>query len=158
MMQINLTLIGQLITFSVFIWFTMKYVWPPIKKAMDEREKRIADGLAAADQSQRDLELAKHRSVEILQEAKLEASRIVDQANKRAVRIVEESKETARQEGERILQATQAEIAQQIAQAKRDLHNQVSELALSMAEKIVQRDIDANAHRKLLEQMVAEIS
>ena len=156
-MDINITLLGQLITFAVFVWFTMKYVWPPIMKAMQEREQKIADGLAAAEKASRDLELAQHRSVEIIQEAKLEASRILDAANKRALRIVEDSKEAARVEGERLLQAAKTEIDQHVNQVKRDLQNQVTDLAISMAEKIVQRDIDAATHRKLLDQLVAEI-
>lgn len=156
-MDINFTLVGQFITFAVFVWFTMKYVWPPIIKAMREREKRIADGLAAADRGQRDLELAKHKSIELIQEAKLEASRIIDQANKRGLRIVEESKENARVEGERMIAAAKMEMEQQMNQAKRDLQHQVSALAVEMAEKIIQRDIDANVHRKLLDQLVAEM-
>lgn len=156
-MQINFTLIGQLITFAVLVLFTMKYVWPPITKAMQEREKRIADGLAAGEKGQRDLELAKHKSVEIIQEAKLEASKIIDQANKRALRIIEEGKENARQEGERLLLAAKDDIDQLINQAKRELQNQAGELAITMAEKIMQRDFDDKTHRKLLDQLVAEI-
>lgn len=157
MMSINLTLLGQMLTFAIFVAFTMKYVWPPITKAMQEREKRIADGLAAADRGQRDLELAQHKSVEILQEAKVRASHIIDQANKRAQHIVEEAKEQARQEGQRLLAHAQSEITQQVNQAKRELQTQVSELALKMAEKIVQRDIDARTHQQLLNNLVTEI-
>lgn len=153
----NSTFIGQMLTFAVFVWFTMKYVWPHIIKAMREREKRIADGLAAAEKGQRDLELAQHKSVEIIQEAKLEASRLIDQANKRSARIIEDAKETARQEGERLIASAKADIEQQTLQAKRELQNQISDLAISMAEKIIQQDIDPKTHKKLLDQMVAEI-
>lgn len=156
-MDINITLLGQTLTFAVFVWFTMKYVWPPIIKAMREREKRIADGLAAAEKAQRDLELARHKSLEILQEAKLEASRLIDQANKRAMRIIEDGKESARQESERILLAGKADVEQQMIQAKRELQAQISDLAIAMAEKIIQEDIDPKIHKKLLDQMVAEI-
>jgi F-type H+-transporting ATPase subunit b len=157
MMDINFTLIGQILTFVVFIWFTLKYVWPPITKAMQEREQHIADGLAAADKGQRDLELATHKSVEILQEAKINAARIVDQANKRGSRIIEESKESARQESQRLIDQAYAEIEQHVNQVKRDLQKQAADLALIMAEKIVQRDIDANTHKQLLAGLVTEI-
>lgn len=156
-MEINFTIIGQLITFAVLVFFTMKYVWPPITQAMHEREKKIADGLAAAEKGQRDLELAEHKSVEIIQAAKIEAAHIVEQANKRAQRIIEEEKENARKEGERLIHSAQDEIEQMINQAKRDLQNQTAELAISMAQKIMQRDIDANTQRKLLDQIAAEI-
>lgn len=156
-MDINVTLFGQMITFAVFVWFTMKYVWPPITKAMQEREKKIADGLAAGEKGQRDLELARHKSIEIIQEAKTEAARIIDQANKRAQRIVEEGKVNARLEGDRLLQAARADIDQLMVKTKRDLQHQVSGLAIIMAEKIIQRDIDTNTHRELLEQIVTEI-
>ncbi len=157
MMDINFTLIGQILTFVVFIWFTLKYVWPPITKAMQEREKRIADGLAAADKGQRDLELATHKSVEIMQEAKVNAARIVEQANKRATRIVEEAKENARLESQRLIDQAYAEIEQHVNHVKRELQKQAASLALTMAEKIVQRDIDSNTHKQLLEGLVTEI-
>lgn len=156
-MEINFTLIGQLITFAVLVFFTMKYVWPPILKAMQEREKTIADGLAAAEKGQRDLELARHKSKEIIQEAKLEGSRIIDQANKRATNIIAEGKQTAKQEVDRMLAAAKEDISQMTQQAKRELQNHISELAISMAEKVLQRGIDADTHRKLLDKMVAEI-
>lgn len=156
-MDINATLIGQMITFVVFVVFTMKYVWPPITKALQDREKKIADGLAAAERGENSLELAKHKSVEILQEAKANSAQIVEQAHARAAHIVEEAKDVARQEGHRIITHAQSEIAQQFNQAKQQLQNQVSALALSMAEKIVQHDIDAATHRKLLDKMVEEI-
>lgn len=156
-MEINFTLIGQLITFAVLVIFTMKYVWPPITKAMQVREKRIADGLAAAERGHKDLELARQQAITQLQEAKQEASRIIDSANKRATSIIEESKDTARTEGARIIQTARGEIEQMVNKAKGELQSQVSELAIAMAEKILQRDIDATTHRKLLDQFVAEI-
>ncbi len=156
-MDINATLIGQMITFIVFIAFTMKYVWPAITKAMDDREKTIADGLAAAEKGQRDLELAQHKSVEILQEAKLEATRLIDQANKRANRIVEESKDDARVENERILARAQEEVEQLIIKTQVQLKDQTAGIALGIAEKIVERDIDPKTHQQLLDKMLAEI-
>lgn len=156
-MNLNATLLGQMITFAVFIWFTMKYVWPHITKAMDEREKKIADGLAAADKAQRDLELAKHKSVEILQEAKIKAGQIIDQANKRSTHIVEEAKEMAREEGKRLVAAAHLDIDQERQQAKVELQHEASLLALSIAEKIIQREIDGKTHQQLLSKMVEEI-
>jgi len=156
-MDINATLIGQMITFVVFVVFTMKYVWPPITKALQDREKKIADGLAAAERGENSLELAKHKSVEILQEAKQSSAQIVEQAHIRAAHIVDEAKEIARQEGDRIIAHAQTEITQQFNHAKQQLQDQVATLALNMAEKIVQHDIDAATHRKLLDKMVAEI-
>lgn len=153
-MDINMTLVGQMITFVIFIWFTMKYVWPAITKAMDEREKKIADGLAAAEKGQRDLELAKHKSVEILQEAKLEASRIIDVANQRSLRIVEEAKEHARNEGKRIIAHAEEDISQQKTAAKRELQNNAINLAVQMAEKLLQRDVDKASHEKILQNLI----
>ena len=156
-MDINATLIGQMITFIVFIAFTMKFVWPAITKAMDDREKTIADGLAAAEKGQRDLELAQHKSIEIIQEAKLEATRLIDQANKRANRIVGESKDDARIEGDRILERAQEEVEQLMIKTKAQLKDQTASIALDMAEKIIEHDIDQKTHQKLLDKMLAEI-
>lgn len=157
MMSINATLIGQMITFAVFVWFTMKYVWPPITKAMQDREKRIADGLAAAERGQRDLELAKTRATEIVQEARQEATRIVDAANKRAATIVDEAKVAAREEGQRLINHAKSEITQEINEAKRQLQTQVANVAISIAEKLVQKDIDMSTHQQLLDKAVSEI-
>lgn len=157
MMDVNATLIGQMITFAVFVLFTMKYVWPPITKAMQDREKKIADGLAAAEKGQRDLELAQHKSIEIIQEAKVAAAKIIDSAHQRATRIVEDAKENARVESHHLIEHAQAEIEQKVNRARRDLQADVSNLALQMAEKIVQRDIDAKTHQQLLNNMLMEI-
>ena len=110
-MEINATLVGQLITFALLVWFTMKYVWPPITKAMTERQKQIAAGLEASDRSKRELEEAEQQALAIIREAKLEASQVIDQAHKRSVRIVEEAKENARSESLRILEHAQDQIA-----------------------------------------------
>src|SRR3990167_8035414 len=111
-MSINLTLIGQMITFLIFIWFTMRYVWPPIIKAIHDRQKQIADGLAASERGKRELELAQHKSVELLRDAKFSASQIIEQANKRAMQIVEEAKEQARVESQHILDNASREVSQ----------------------------------------------
>ena len=156
-MDLNATLIGQMITFAVFVIFTMKYVWPPITKAMQDREKKIADGLAAGEKGEHDLHLAKNKSIEILQEAKTTATQIITQAHSRADHIVEEAKHTAKKEGERLIAHAQNEIEQYLNEARRQLQSQIANLALGIAEKIVQRDIDPATHKQLLDKMVEEI-
>jgi F-type H+-transporting ATPase subunit b len=156
-MDINLTLVGQMLTFVVFVWFTMKFVWPPITKAMSDREKKIADGLAAGERGERDLELARAKSTAILQEAKVEAARILDQANQRGDRIVVEARDQGQAERRRLLAHAQQEMEQQVSQTQRELQQKVSGLAISIAEKIVQRDIDESVHRQWLDQAIAEI-
>lgn len=156
-MDINATLIGQLLTFLILIWFTMKYVWPPITKAMQEREKKIAAGLEASERSKRELEHAEHKALTIIRDAKLEASQIVDQAHKRFAQIVDEAKENARIESGRILEHAQDEIAREITQAKEALRKQLASLAIAGAEKIIQRNLDASAQAALLDEFAAEI-
>jgi len=156
-MNINATLLGQTIMFAMFVWFCMKFVWPPIMAALEERKKQIADGLAAAERGKHDLELAAHRSADILREAKGKAAEIIAQSDKRATEIVEAAKEQARIEGERIANAAKAEIEQEVFRAKEQLRTQVSAIALAGAGKILGREIDAKAHNDLLEKLVAEI-
>lgn len=156
-MEINATLIGQLITFAILVWFTMKYVWPPITTAMAEREKKIAAGLEAADRSKRELEHAEKEALTIIHNAKLEASRIVDQAHKRFAQIVDESKESARVESDRILSLAQDEIAREVNQAKEKLRKQLAALAMAGAEKIINRNLDASTQAGLLDEIVSEI-
>lgn len=156
-MNINLTLLGQMITFAIFVWFTMKYVWPPITKALSERQKKIADGLAAAEQGQRDQELAERKSAELLRETKLKASQIIEEANKRAGNITEEAKESAREEGQRIIHHAHEQIEQEVVKAKQDLQNQVGRLVIDTAEKILARSIDADKHQDLIQQAVKEV-
>jgi F-type H+-transporting ATPase subunit b len=156
-MDINATLIGQLLTFLILIWFTMKYVWPPITKAMQDREKKIAAGLEAAERSKRELEQAEHKALTIIRDAKLESSQIIDQAHKRSTHIVEEAKENARVESGRILERAQEEIAREITQAKEALRKQLATLVIAGAEKIIQRNLDASAQAALLDEFAAEI-
>lgn len=156
-MDINATLIGQLLTFLILIWFTMKYVWPPITKAMQDREKKIAAGLEAAERSKRELEQAEHKALTIVHDAKLESSQIIDQAHKRSTHIVEEAKENARIESGRILERAQEDIAREITQAKEALRKQLATLAIAGAEKIIQRNLDASAQAALLDEFAAEI-
>ena len=156
-MNINLTLIGQTLTFIVFVWFTMKFVWPPIMTALNERKKKIADGLAAAERGAHEKELAEKKAAEVLHEAKQQAQDIINQAQKRASEIVEESKQTARGEAERIVSAANAEIEQEVNRAREELRGQVANLAVAGASKILKREIDAKANEDLLKDLVAQI-
>lgn len=154
-MNINLTLIGQMIVFALFVMFCMKYIWPLLVGAMKERAEKIADGLEAADRADKDLELAKERAGKSLREAKEQAAGIIDSANKRASQIVEEAKDQAREEGERLKAAAQAEIEQEINRAKEHLRGQVASLAIAGAEKVLEASIDENAHKDLVEKLAA---
>lgn len=156
-MNINATLIGQSIAFFLFVWFCLKFIWPPLINALNERKKVIADGLAAAERGQHEQELAQKRAAEVLHEAKQQASEIIGRAEKRANEIVEEAKTDAKQEGGRILTAAQAEIDQEVHRAREALRTQVVGIALAGAEKVLEREIDANTHNDLLNKLVAEI-
>jgi len=156
-MEINATFFGQLITFIILVWFTMKYVWPPITKAMHEREKKIAHGLEAAERSKRELEHAEHKALNIIREAKVEASQFIDQAHKRSAQIVEEAKENARTEGNRIIELAKEDIQREVMQAKEVLRKQLAELVMAGAEKIIQRNLDATTQTALLNEIVSEI-
>lgn len=149
-MNINFTLISQAIAFSVFIWFTIKYVWPPLLRAIEERQKNIADGLAAGERGRQELELASHRSSDVLKDAKQRASEIIAQAEKRATEVIEEAKKTAKEEGDRIVAGAKADIEHEIFSAKEVLRQQVGELAVAGAAKILRREVDAKAHADLL--------
>jgi len=156
-MNINLTLIGQSITFIVFVWFCMKFVWPPIMGALQERQKKIADGLAAAERGQHEQELAEKRAAEHLHEAKEQAGEIIAQAQKRASEIVDEAKDDARTEGSRLVAAAQSEIDQEVHRAKEVLRQQVASIAVAGASKVLEREIDESAHDDILGKLVAEI-
>ena len=156
-MNINLTLIGQMIAFVGFVLFCMKYVWPPIMAAMAEREKKIADGLAAADRASHDLELAKEKAVERLTTAKHEAAAIVDAANKRSGQIVDEAKSAAVVEANRVKASAQAEIEQETNRAREHLRGQVAALSLAGAEKVLGAAIDHKAHAELVDKLAAEL-
>ena len=156
-MNINLTLIAQLVSFAVFVWFTMKFVWPPLVKAMEERKARIADGLAAAERGQHEQQLAQQRAKEYLHEAKQQAAQITAKAEKQAALIVEEAKEKAQQEGDRQLAAAQAEIEQEMNRAREELREKVAQLAIAGAEKILRKEIDAEAHKDIVEAVARQI-
>jgi F-type H+-transporting ATPase subunit b len=156
-MNFNATLIGQSITFLVFVWFCMKFVWPPIMNALAERKAKIADGLAAADRGQHEQELAKKRATETLQEAKLQATEIIGRAEKRAAGIVEEAKNEAIEEGNRMKAAAQAEIEREVNRARETLRGQVVEIATAGAARILKRELDASANDELIKDLVARI-
>ena len=156
-MNINFTLIAQAIAFAVLIWFTVKFVWPPLLKAIETRQKEIADGLAAASEGRSALEVAAKKSEVTLNEAKQKASEIVGQAEKRATQIVEEAKGNAKTEGERILTGAKAEIDQEVNRAKESLRAQVAALAIAGAEKILRKEIDGKAHSEMLSKLAAEL-
>lgn len=156
-MNINMTLIGQSITFAFFVWFCMKFVWPPIIGALEARKKLIADGLAAADRGKHELELAARRASETMHDAKLKASEIIAQADKRASQIVEESKSVAKVEGDRIITAAKAEIEQESHRAREALRGDVAALVIAGAGKVLRREVDAKAHADLLEAVKNEL-
>lgn len=156
-MEINATLIGQLITFTILVWFTMKYVWPPIVKAMNDREKKIAGGLEAAEHGKRELEMAERKALIIIREAKEEAARIIELTHKRATTLIDEAKENARIEGKRIVERAHEEIAREVTQTKEALRKQLAALAVAGAEKIIKRSLDAKTHAALLDEFAAEI-
>jgi len=154
--NINLTIFGQVLAFIAFVAFCMRYVWPPILAAMEERQKKIADGLAAADRASHDLELAHKEAVDRLAEAKKDAASIVEAANKRAAAVVDEAKVAAVAEADRVKELASAEVEREKAQAKEQLLTQVSSLAIAGAEKVLAAEVDADKHAALLEQLVKE--
>ena len=156
-MDINFTMIAQALSFAILIWFTARFVWPPLMSAVESRQKTIADGLAAGERGKHDLELAAKRSAELLREAKEKAADIIALGDKRASEIVEEAKAQAQIEGARILATAKAEIDQEVFRAKEQLRTQVTSVALAGASKILGREIDAKAHNDLLEKLLVEI-
>nr|WP_248287134.1 MULTISPECIES: F0F1 ATP synthase subunit B [Chromohalobacter] len=153
----NLTLIGQAIAFAVFVWFCMKFVWPPVMQALQERQKKIADGLDAASRATRDLELAQEQSAEQLKESKEQAAEIIEQAHKRANQMIEEARDNARLEGERMIESARGEIEQETQRAKEELRAQVATLAIQGAERILDSSIDEAKHRELVDKLAAEL-
>ena len=156
-MNINFTLIAQALTFAAFIGFTIKFVWPYLLRAIEERQKTIADGLAAAEQGKRSLEVSTRQAEESVKQGRDRAAEIVAQAEKRAGQMVEEARAQAKEEGNREKAAAQAEIEQQVARAREALREQVATLAVAGAEKILRREVDAKAHAELLAQLKQEL-
>ena len=156
-MNINLTLIGQSITFFVFIWFCYQYIWPPLINALEARKQKIADGLAAAEHGKHEQELAEERAKEILREAKDQAGEIISRAEKRGAEMIDEAKDDARAEGARMLTAARAEIDQEVNRAKEDLRGKVVSIAVAGAGKVLEREVDAATHAEMLNKLAAEI-
>jgi F-type H+-transporting ATPase subunit b len=156
-MNINLTLLAQAMSFAILIWFTVKFVWPPLLNAVETRQKQIADGLAAGERGRHELELAAKRASQEMHGAKEKASEIIAQAEKRASEIVEEAKNNAKAEGDRIVAGAKAEIEQEVNRAKEGLRQQVAGLAIAGAEKILRREIDAKAHAEMLGAIAQEL-
>jgi len=156
-MDINMSLIGQMITFAVLVWVSMKFVFPSLNAALDERAKRIADGLAAADQGQAAMVMAEKRASEALAGAREEASQRVADAEKRAQLVAEEIKADAQAEADRIIAQAKADADQQLAKAREALRAQVADLAVKGAEQILKREVNASAHADLLSRLSVEL-
>lgn len=156
-MNLNLTLLGQAIAFTIFVLFCMKHVWPPVMAALRERQEKIAQGLADAEQGAQRREEAEAEIATMLQDAKAQAAEIVAQAQKRGNEIIEESKSTARSEGERLKAAAQAEIEQEVVGAREALRKQVGSIAVDGARKILGSEVNADAHAKVIDDLVGQI-
>jgi F-type H+-transporting ATPase subunit b len=156
-MDIGMTLLGQALSFAILIWVTVKFIWPPLMVAIEERQQKIAEGLAAADRSKKDLAQAEEKVNEVLREARTKASEIVNQAEARRAQIIDQAKVEAIEEGNRQKAAALAEIDASASRAREDLRKQVSALAVAGAEKLIRREIDGNAHRALLDELAAQI-
>jgi F-type H+-transporting ATPase subunit b len=156
-MNLNLTLIAQAITFAVFIWITVKFIWPYMLRAIETRQKTIADGLAAAEQGRRSLETSTRQAQDEMTKARERASEILSQAEKRAAQMVEEARNAAKEEGSREKAAAKAEIEQQVTRAREQLRDHVASLAVAGAEKILRREVDARAHGDLLDSIKKQL-
>ena len=156
-MDINATLLGHVIWFAVFIWLTMKYVWPPLEKAMQERKKEIAEGLASAEKSKLELENASKQSKEIIDDAKIQASEIISKAEKRGSQIIDEAKVNAKDEAQKIKETAQNEISQELNKAREGLRSQVSTLVVLGASKILQKEVNKEKHNDLLKDIEMEL-
>lgn len=156
-MNFTATLIAQIITFGILVWFVMRFLWGPLTNLMEQRKQKIAEGLSAAERGKADQERAKQRAAELLVDAKAKSAEIINQAQKRAAEIVDEAKEEARAEGERILTAAQADIELEVARAREQLRTQVTLLVVAGAEKILRREVDAEAHTDILNAIATEL-
>ena len=156
-MNINITLFAQAAVFAAFIWFTVKFVWPPMLRAIEARQKTIADGLAAAEQGKRSLETSSKQADEAIKEARSRAQEIIAQAEKRASQMIDEARNAAKEEGNREKAAAKAEIEQEVTRAREQLRDRVASLAVAGAEKILRREVDAKAHGELLESIKRQL-
>lgn len=156
-MNINLTLIGETVTFAVFVWFCMKFIWPPIVDAMETRRQQIVEGLAAADRGKHELELSAKRAADNLREAKVKAAEIITHAEEQSAHLIDEAMETAKAEGHRQLVAARAEIEKEVLRAREQLRAHVARLVVATAEKVVRREVDARAHADLFDAVLDEL-
>ena len=156
-MNINFTLFAQAIVFAAFIWFTVKFIWPPLLRAIETRQKTIADGLAAAEEGKRSLEVSNKRAEEEVRKARDRAAEVLTQAERRAAQMIEEAKNAAKEEGNREKAAAKAEIAQEITRAREQLRDQGASLAVAGAEKLLRREVDAKAHGDLLDSIKKQL-
>lgn len=156
-MNIGATLVGQTIAFILFVWFCMKYVWPPLIASIEKRQQVIADGLAKADKAEKDLELAQKKAIDFINEAKAQANEIIEQANSRKNRMIDEAKQEAENERSRIIAQGYAEIETARNKAKEDLKSHVASLAMLGAERILNKTVDRNAQNDIVNQLITEI-
>ena len=156
-MDLNYTFFLQALSFAILIFFTMKFIWPPLLKAIEERQAKIAEGLAAADRSQKDLAVAEERVNELLREARTKAAEIIDQAHARANQIVDKAKDDAIAEANRQKALAESEIEASTNRAREELRQQIGVLAVAGAEKLIRREIDASAHKVLLDELAAQL-
>jgi F-type H+-transporting ATPase subunit b len=156
-MNLNLTMVAQAVTFAAFIWFTVKFIWPFMLRAIETRQKTIADGLAAAEQGRRALETSNRQADEEIKRARDRAAEILSQADKRVAQMIDEARTSAKEEGNREKAAAKAEIEQQVTRAREQLRDRVASLAVAGAEKILRREVDAKAHGELLESIKRQI-
>lgn len=156
-MDINFTLVIQMLVFMAFVWFTMKFVWPPLEKALQERQDKIADGLAAAERGQRELELAQHRVKDELKQAKANAADIIEKANRRANQLIEEAKAEAREEAQKVSRLAHEQLIQDVNHAKAQLRSRVASLAVAGAEKIIMREVDEKTSHALMDNLIEEL-
>ena len=156
-MNINATLLGQAIAFTLFVWFCMKYVWPPLIAAIEERQKKISEGLESAERADKALQLAQHSAADQLKDAKQEALGIIELANKRKTQILDEARQEAMQEREHVLAQGKAELEAETLRARNELQKDVATLAILGAEKIIERSIDPAAHQDILDSISAKL-
>lgn len=156
-MSINLTLVIQMLVFAAFVWFTMTFVWPPLMKALEERQDKIADGLAAAERGRRELELAQHRVKDELKQAKVDAADILEKAHRRAGQLIDEAKEDAREQIQRAGRVAEEQLAQEVNHAKEALRKQVAVLAIACAEKILKHEVTDRESHLVMDRMIEEL-
>lgn len=156
-MNMNATLLGQLICFILFVWFCMKFIWPPLINAIEKRQKEISESLTSAEQAKKELSLANDSTHKLLQEAKAQAQSIVDQANKRKAQMIEEAKVQAQSEKEKIISQGLAEVESERKKAQEMLRKQMAQLVVTGAEKVIQRSVDEAANSDIVDQMIAQL-